>query len=134
GQALRALADSLSIEIDSVQASGEWGVARERTQIAAGVIEAGTIAGQRITVEAMRGGKPVLRFRANWYATTNLEQGWEIGQTNGWRVQVEGDTVLDVRITFPVSDEYYPTMTPGLTAFPVVNAIPAICEAAPGIR
>jgi 4-hydroxy-tetrahydrodipicolinate reductase len=134
GQALRALADSLAIPIERVEARGEWGVARRRTQIAAGVIEAGNVAGSRITVEAFRGEEAVLRFRANWYATTDLEQDWDLGQSSGWRVRVEGDTCLDVRITFPVSEAYYPTMTPGLTAHPVVNAIPALCAAEPGIR
>ena len=51
-----------------------------------------------------------------------------------WRYQVEGDTPLDVSIKIPVSDEEYPKVSPGLTAHPVVNAIPYVCEAAPGIR
>jgi 4-hydroxy-tetrahydrodipicolinate reductase len=134
GQSFRALGEALSIPIESIEAHGEFGVARHRVEMAAGVIEAGCVAGTRITVEAMRGGKPVLRLRTNWYATPDLEPNWGIGQKNGWRVQVQGDTQLDVRITFPCSDEEYPKMTPGLTAHPVVNAIPAICEAEPGIR
>jgi 4-hydroxy-tetrahydrodipicolinate reductase len=134
GQSYRQLAAALSIEIDRVETSGEFGLALERTQIAAGVIEAGCVAGTRITMNAYRGDKPVMRFRANWYATRNLDKNWEITQKNGWRVRIEGDTSLDVSITFPVSDEDYPKMTPGLTAHPVVNAVPAVCEAAPGIR
>jgi 4-hydroxy-tetrahydrodipicolinate reductase len=134
GQSYRQLAAALSVEIDRIETTGEFGLARERTEIAAGVIEAGCVAGTRITMEAYRGDKPVMRFRANWYATPKLDKDWEITQKNGWRIRVEGDTALDVSVTFPVSDDDYPKMTPGLTAHPVVNAVPAICEAAPGIR
>jgi 4-hydroxy-tetrahydrodipicolinate reductase len=87
----------------------------------------------RINVVGFRNDKPVMRFRANWYCTTELEQDWEL-RASGWRVQVEGDTPLDISISFPCSQEDYPKITPGFTAHPVVNAVPAVVEAAPGIR
>jgi 4-hydroxy-tetrahydrodipicolinate reductase len=98
------------------------------------VIEAGQVAAQRITISGMRAGKPVLRFRANWYCSRDIEaEDWELRES-GWRVQVTGDTPLDVGITFPVAPEDYAAFTPGLTAHRAVNAVPAVCEAAPGIR
>lgn len=133
GQSLRATAKALSMPIDRVEAKGELGVARSRAKIAAGVIEPGTVAGTRITVDAYRGDKSVFRFRANWYVTKDLEQDWDLGDS-GWRVRVEGDPPLDVRISFPCSPEQYPLISPGFTAYPIVNAVPAVCEAAPGIR
>ena len=51
----------------------------------------------------------------------------------GWRVQVEGDAPLDVKIAFPVEDEDRPLTMPRLTAHRPVNAIPAICAAPAGI-
>ena len=45
-----------------------------------------------------------------------------------------GDTPLDVEIRFPVEPERYPQVSPGFTAHPAVNAVPDVCEAAPGIR
>ena len=77
----------------------------------------------------LRDGKPLLRFHANWYVTTDLEPAWDLRET-GWRVQVLGDTPLDVEIRFPVEPERYPQVSPGFTAHPAVNAIPAVCEAA----
>ena len=53
---------------------------------------------------------------------------------SGWRVLVEGDTPLRVDISYPVAPEDYADFTPGLTAHRPVNAIPAVCAAAPGIR
>jgi len=49
-------------------------------------------------------------------------------------VQVEGDTPLDISIAFPCSAEDYPKISPGFTAHPAVNAVPALVAAEPGIR
>ncbi len=131
---LAQVAAAAGIEIEAWEAFGELSAARNRTQIAAGVIEAGQVAAQRITISGMRKGKPVLRFRANWYCSRDIEaEDWELRES-GWRVQVQGDTPLDVGITFPVAPEDYAAFTPGLTAHRAVNAVPAVCEAAPGIR
>lgn len=127
------LAEAFGIPIDSVEAGAEVGIANRRTEIAAGVIEAGTVAGTRITITGMRDGKPLMRFRANWYVTPDMDVDWEL-MHSGWRIRVDGDTPLDVTIKFPVSLAEYPLMSPGLTAHPAVNAVPAVCAAAPGIR
>ena len=122
------------VEVDEWTATGEMSPAANRVEIAAGVIEAGQVAAQRITISGMRGGKPVLRFRANWYCSRDIAHtDWELRES-GWRIQVEGDTPLDVGITFPVAPEHYAAFTPGLTAHRAVNAIVAVCEALPGIR
>jgi len=133
GPSLRLVADAIGVPIDSVESSGEQAVARNRVEIAAGVIEAGTVAAQRMTVSCMSGGQQLLRFRANWYMTTDLDPAWDLRET-GWRVLVEGDTPLDISIRFPVSEEEYPAMSPGLTAHRPVNAIPYVVAAEPGIR
>jgi 2,4-diaminopentanoate dehydrogenase len=133
GPSLRVVADAIGVPIDSVESTGEQAVARNRVEIAAGVIEAGTVAAQRMTVSCMSGGQPLLRFRANWYMTTDLDPAWDLRET-GWRVLVEGDTPLDISIRFPVSEEEYPAMSPGLTAHRPVNAIPYVVGAEPGIR
>lgn len=131
---LAQVADAIGIEIDEWDAVGESSVAANDVEIAAGRIEAGTIAAQRITISGMRAGKPVLRFRANWYCSTDIEDtDWELRES-GWRVRVEGDTPLDVNITFPVAPEDYAAFTPGLTGHRAVNAVAAVCGAAPGIR
>lgn len=131
---LAQTADSHGIAVDRWEGMGEFSPAARRIEIAAGVLEAGTIAAQRITIQGLRGGKPVLRFRANWYCSREIEHSdWELRES-GWRVRVEGDTPLDVNITFPVAPEDYAAFTPGLTGHRAVNAVHAVCAAAPGIR
>jgi 4-hydroxy-tetrahydrodipicolinate reductase len=133
GQSFSHTARALGMPLDRFEAKGEFGVARSRTQIAAGELEPGTVGALRISVTGYRGDKPVMRFRANWYCTKDLEEDWDLRDT-GWRVQVEGDTPLDISIAFPCSAEDYPKISPGFTAHPAVNAVPALVAAEPGIR
>ena len=43
------------------------------------------------------------------------------------------NTALNVSITFTVSEQEYPSYSPGLTAHPVVNVVPYVCDAAAGM-
>ncbi|HUC05608.1 MAG TPA: hypothetical protein VL961_09415 [Acidimicrobiales bacterium] len=133
GGSLRLVGDALGLPLDDVVATGQVAVAPRGTEVAAGTVEAGTIAAQRLLVQGMRGGRPLLTFSANWYLSTDVEPAWDLRQT-GWHVLVEGDTPLDVTIGFPVAPEEWAATSPGLTAHRPVNAVPAVCEAPPGIR
>ncbi len=130
---LQQLADAISMPLDSVEVFGEVATARNAISIAAGVIEAGTVGAQRITLSGMRNGRPLLRMRLNWYCTKDIDATWDLRET-GWRVLVEGDTPLDVSITFPVSLDAMAATTPGYTAHRAVNAVTVVCAASPGIR
>ncbi|RBM21960.1 dihydrodipicolinate reductase [Prauserella sp. PE36] len=133
GPSLRLVADALSVPLDSVEATGELATARRTVEIAAGTVEAGTVAGQRISALGMRDGAPLLTFRATWYCTTDLEPAWDLRDT-GWRVTVDGDAPLDIDIRFPVPLERMASVSPGYTANRAVNAVPMVCAAEPGIR
>jgi 4-hydroxy-tetrahydrodipicolinate reductase len=133
GKSLSQIGEAIGLPIDEIEAFGETSAARNTTQIAAGTIQAGTVGAMRTTITCKHKGKPVLRFRANWYVTTDIDADWSL-RDSGWRVETEGDTPVLVDITFPVSAEDYAAYTPGLTAHRPINAIPAVCAAAPGIR
>ncbi|MFP5305542.1 MAG: dihydrodipicolinate reductase [Gammaproteobacteria bacterium] len=133
GGSLQLVADTLGLPLDRIEARGDVATARRTTKIAAGVIEAGTVAAQRTIVSCMRRGEPLLSFTATWYCTTDIDADWAL-RPDGWHVVVEGDTPLDVSIGFPVPPERWAATSPGLTAHRAVNAIPYVCEAAPGIR
>jgi 2,4-diaminopentanoate dehydrogenase len=130
---LRQLAEALGLPLHDIVVTGAVAAARTTVEIAAGTIEAGTVAAQRMEVTGLRGGKPLIVFRANWYCATDLEPAWVLRET-GWRLLVEGDTPFDVNIRFPVPEEDYAATSPGYTAHRPVNAIPVVCAADPGIR
>jgi 4-hydroxy-tetrahydrodipicolinate reductase len=133
GPSLRVLAEALGLPLDDLVAGGEVAVAARTVEIAAGTLEAGTVAAQRVSVTGLRDGKPLLRFRASWYCTPELDPAWDVRPT-GWRVQVDGDAPLDVALPFPVAMEDMAATSPGYTANRAVNAVPVVCAAAPGIR
>ena len=133
GPSLRLIAEAMGVPLDDVEASGEVAVAARTVEIAAGTLEAGTVAAQRLTVAGTRDGRPLLRFRATWYCTAELDPAWDLGAT-GWNVRVDGDAPLDVAMPFPIPMERMGEMTPGYTAHRAVNAVPVVCAAPPGIR
>jgi hypothetical protein len=130
---LGVLADALALPLDEVVSTADVAVAGADVEVAAGRVGAGTIAAQRMDVAGIRGGQTLLRFRATWYLTSDLEPAWSMRET-GWHVLVEGDTPLDVDIRFPVAPEAWAATSPGLTAHRPVNAVPFVCAAEPGIR
>ena len=133
GPSLHLLADALSIELDGIEATGAVATASKPIEIAAGALDAGTVAAQRTIVSALRGGEPVLQFQATWYVTPDLEPAWEVHRT-GWRITVEGDAPLVVDMPFPFDLDRMAEFSPGYTAHRAVNAVPYVCDAPPGIR
>ncbi|MDT3439220.1 dihydrodipicolinate reductase [Pseudofrankia sp. BMG5.37] len=133
GPSLQLVADALATPLDSVEVSGEIATARRPVRIAAGILAAGTVGAQRITVSGMRGGRSLLRFRCHWYCTTDLDPAWDLRAT-GWHISVDGDAPLDIDIRFPVPTERMGAVFPAYTANRAVNAVPFVCAARPGIR
>ncbi|HEY6530864.1 MAG TPA: hypothetical protein VIY72_01075 [Acidimicrobiales bacterium] len=133
GPSLRLLGERFGLPLDSVEADGEVAAARHDMEIAAGFVPAGTVAAQRMRITGRRGDQPLLTFTANWYVGTDIDADWELLET-GWRVVVEGDAPLDVRLRFPVAPDRMAATTPGYTANRAVNAVAVVCAAEPGIR
>jgi 4-hydroxy-tetrahydrodipicolinate reductase len=133
GPSLRLVAEAVGLPLDSVVASGEVAVARRTTTIAAGTIEAGTVAAQRMRVDGLRDGVPLLSFSACWYCTDDLDPAWDLHPT-GWRLSVRGDAPLDIEMRFAFPLEDMAQRTPAYTANRAVNAVTVVCAASPGIR
>jgi hypothetical protein len=132
GPSLRLVADAVGLPLDAVESSGELAAAAKDTTIAAGLLPAGTVAAQRITVAGVREGQTLIRFRATWYCTAELEPAWDLLDT-GWHVSVEGDAPLEVDLRMPIPLERMAEISPAYTANRAVNAVPYVCAASPGI-
>src|SRR3546814_14752295 len=55
GPSLRVVADAVGLAFDGIEASGQTALARKQIKIAAGVVEAGTVAAMRTTVSGKIG-------------------------------------------------------------------------------
>jgi 2,4-diaminopentanoate dehydrogenase len=133
-QSVNVVAKALNLPLDGIEVFGETANAKERFLLPGGTpIEKGTVAAQRITISGKRKDRPIIRYRLNWYTTIDVDKDWDL-RRSGWRLLLEGETPIDVSITFPVAgDKVSPAMA-AITAYRVINAIPYVCAASPGIR
>jgi 4-hydroxy-tetrahydrodipicolinate reductase len=129
---LGLIAEAIGLTLDGFETSSEFALCNAPTKLHTITIPAGSVGAQRVVLTGMRGGKPLLRFRSNWFVTTDLDPHWDL-RDDGWVVTVEGDTPLEVAIRFPIPAEDRLATLPNLTAHRPVNAIPYICAAQPGI-
>lgn len=132
-QSLRLVGDAIGMPIDDMTALGEVASVRKATTLHGRTLEPGMIAAQRTTLTGWHRGQELLRFRANWYCDTDIDAGWDLRDV-GWRIQVQGDAPLDIAITNPVPAEQLADVAPNKTPYRIVNAVPYVCAAAPGIR
>jgi 4-hydroxy-tetrahydrodipicolinate reductase len=137
GPSLALVASTVGKPLERIEVRGGLGIARKDTQIAAGLVPAGTVAAMRTIVSGTHQGKPFASFTATWYVSSDVEtddgERWQFRES-GWHLLVTGDVPLEVSISYPVAPEDYADMTPGLTAHIPLNTVPYLCEAPPGIR
>ena len=133
-QSVNLIAKALNLPLDGFDLFGETANAKKRFLLPGGTpIEKGTVAAQRISISGMRDGKPIIRYRLNWYCTTDVDEQWDL-RRSGWRLLIEGETPIDVSVTFPVAGDQVSASMAAITAYRVINAVPYVCAAAPGIR
>jgi 2,4-diaminopentanoate dehydrogenase len=133
-QSVNLVAKALNLPLERFELLGETAGATERFLLPGGTpIEKGAVAAQRITISGMRNGRAIIRYRINWYCSTQVDKAWEL-RRSGWRMLIEGETPIEVNITFPVSGEKLSPAMAAITAYRVINAVPFVCAAVAGIR
>ncbi|HEX6353522.1 diacylglycerol kinase [Actinophytocola sp.] len=134
GSVVRQLAAGLGVVLDRVAESSTRLPAPDRIELPSGVVEAGTAAALRFEVRGMVGDHAVCVLEHITRLHPDLGPDWPTlpGQ-GGYRVEVTGDPnyTLDLRIEGTDGDHN----TGGLkaTAMRLVNAIPAVVAAKPGL-
>jgi 4-hydroxy-tetrahydrodipicolinate reductase len=131
GAALRQLGDAIGLPLDDITTCARPAVARKTVKIGVATIEAGTVGGWQMDVIGIRGGKELMKYTRTMYVAKDLDPAWELRDT-GWHVVIDGDAPLEIDIRF--ARENYDPISPGYNAHIAVNAVAAVCEAAPGIR
>ncbi|WP_410660757.1 diacylglycerol kinase [Amycolatopsis sp. lyj-112] len=134
GSVVRQLAAGLDVELDAVEESYERLPAPETFEIASGTIKEGTAAALRFEVRGMRGGRAVCVLEHITRLRPDLGPEWPQPSGQGcYRVQVTGEPeyVLDLRLLG--SDGDHNTAGLKATAMRLVNAIPAVVAAPPGL-
>jgi hypothetical protein len=134
-QSMYMIADGLGVGIEKVTAAEvKAAVATEDIPHDLGVIPRGTVAAQHHEWTAWVDGQPLIVFHAKYTSATadKLEPAWDFGKTR-YRVTIDGDPPSE--LTMEGVDPPGGTMAhPGYnwTAMGAINAIPDVCDAAPG--
>ena len=129
---LTVLAELAGFEIDEWTAEGGVAAAKEDLQIVAGVIKKGTAAAQRIIINGRSNGVDRIRFIQYGFVERDVEPDWGL-QPTGWRIRIHGDAPFDISMPFPVPLDDLASYVPAFNANGPVNAIPFVCDAAPGM-
>jgi hypothetical protein len=136
GTAIRQLAAGLGVEVDEIKDSVEQEPAPEDFDVAAGHIAKGTVAALRFQIEGMVKGRPVIVVEHVTRLRADLRPDWaQPAQAGGsYRVEIIGEPsyVVDVCPTSRNGDHNYAAIL--AAAGRIVNAIPDVVAAAPGIR
>jgi hypothetical protein len=136
GTAIRQLAAGLGVEVDEIKDCVEQEPAPEDFDVAVGTIKKGTVAAVRFQIEGMVKGKPVIVVEHVTRLRGDLRPDWaQPAQPGGsYRVEITGEPcyVMDICPTSRNGDHNYAAIL--AAAGRIVNAIPDVVAAAPGIR
>ncbi len=125
-ESVMMVADGLGAAIDEITETYELATAESDLHPAAGLIRAGTVAGQHWRWAAMKDGAERIVHETVWRMDAAVAPHWPRGANS---VLIDGDPRIRVELPETWLDDPL-----GATAYHAVNAIPAVCRADPGIR
>jgi 2,4-diaminopentanoate dehydrogenase len=136
GTAIRQLAAGLGIEINEIRDSVEQEPAPEDLDVAVGRIAKGTVAALRFQIEGMVKGRPVIVVEHVTRLHADLRPDWAQPAHPGgsYRVEVTGEPSYFVDIVPTSANGGAPYAAILAAAARIVNSIPAVIAAPPGIR
>ncbi len=135
GSVVRQLAAGLGIELDEVTETYVREPAPEDFDIASGRIAKGTAAALRFEVRGMKDGKAAVVLEHVTRTRNDLHPDWPQPAQDGgsYRIEITGEPsyAVDVCLSSRNGDHNHAGLV--ATAARVVNAIPAVVDASPGI-
>lgn len=134
GGVVKALAAGLGVELDELREHHERRPADRRIDLGFGVVEAGTTAALRFEVQGIVGGEPRIVLEHVTRLDDDLAPDWPqpVGHS-GYRVIVSGNPTYTCDVQMMGDDGDHNTGGLVGTAARIVNAIPAVCAAPPGL-
>ena len=134
GSVVQQLAAGLGIELDEITEHVERLPAPETFAIDAGTVEAGTAAALRFEVRGFWQGRPVVVLEHVTRLRDDLGPHWPQPTGLGcYRVVVTGEPNYTVDLQLVGTDGDHNTAGLKATAMRLVNAVPAVVEALPGL-
>ncbi|WP_332662668.1 NAD(P)H-dependent amine dehydrogenase family protein [Aeromicrobium sp.] len=134
GSVVHQIAAGLGVELDDVEEFYERLPATESFDIDSGRIEKGTVAGLRFEVRGMVGGKAVVVLEHVTRVHDDIGPDWPQPAGKGcYRVEIKGEPNYTLDLQLLGTDGDHNTAGLKATAMRLVNAIPAVVDAKPGL-
>jgi len=133
GPSIRMVADHLGTPLETLRETYEKRTADRRIEIAAGVIEAGTVGAVRFETIGVVDGRDAIVIEHVNRVAPDLAPEWPSAARDGtYRIAVSGDPSFTCELTLGTPADF---SKQGMiaTTMRVVNAIPYVCDAAPGL-
>ncbi|GAA2732509.1 hypothetical protein [Actinocorallia aurantiaca] len=137
GDAVEALADLLGAVVDDVRCEVGFAHATKDLDLPGRPVGSGTVAGLDIRWIGARDGADIVEAHVRWTVTSELDPVWEVAMA--YLIEVRGHPQVNLRVEVLPQDmtsmslEDMLAIGSVITAMPVVNAIPAVVAARPGI-
>ena len=132
GPVVELVARALDVELDGITEWHELIHADEPFEIASGPIPAGGISGMRFEIRGMVEGEARIVVEHVTRLRDHDAPHWPQG--HGYRIRIDGEPCVDLELELSshVGDHNHAGCL--ATAMHVINAIPAVCEASPGVK
>jgi 4-hydroxy-tetrahydrodipicolinate reductase len=132
GGTVRLIAEGLGVELEDIRSTYEKRPAVKSIRIGEHTVQPGTMAALRFEVQGILDGRPAITVEHVTRLADDLVPEWPTGN-GSYRVLVRGFPNMSCELEF--EDEHGDHAVGGviLTATRIVNAIPAVCEAPPGL-
>jgi hypothetical protein len=128
------MAEQLGIKLDDIVTDYELLASEESFEYSGRQIEVGTLCGMRFEIVGLVDGKPRVAVEHVTRTRENQAPHWQRPMDHGgYRLIVKGSPQLECDFQWSVEDGNVLSGGFNITAMRAVNAIPAVCEAAPGI-
>lgn len=134
GAVVRVIAAALDVEVEEIRETHEKAAAETTFRIPAGEVPKGTQAGLRFEVQAIVDGKPKIVLEHVTRLRDDVAPSWpKLAQHGGYRVDIQGNPsfLCELQMKGESGDHNEGGLV--ATALRVLNAIPAVCAAKPGV-
>jgi 2,4-diaminopentanoate dehydrogenase len=128
---LHEIADALGVAIDDYCVVYETDSLDYDIETGFGTVRAGTASAVHFELQGLVDGQPVVVVEHNDLVGRDAGKKWKLpyGPSEmAYRIEIEGDPAYSVELNMG------PEPGAKMTAMPVVNSIPAVCQASPGLK
>ena len=134
GGVVAMIAEGLGVELEEIRETSERRPAEKTIDIAAGRVEVGTTAALRFEVQGIVNGRPAIVVEHVTRLHDGLAPDWPQPAGHGsYRILIEGSPSLKCELELSDSDGDHNAAGLTVTAMRLLNAIPAVCDARPGL-